>query len=65
MPYLFAFLVAVNAVFMGYNLLQQEKRAGKLPTAVTQYYPDATAALGLMPADADTVAADRVATPQP
>lgn len=25
MPYVFAFLVAANAVFMGYNLLQQEK----------------------------------------
>jgi hypothetical protein len=48
MPYLFAFLVAVNAVFMGYNLLQQEKRSGNLPSTLEQYYPNAGQALELV-----------------
>lgn len=48
MPYVFAFLVAANAVFMGYNLLQQEKRAGNLPTSLEQYYPNSGSALELV-----------------
>ncbi|MEC7120440.1 MAG: hypothetical protein VXW65_11125 [Pseudomonadota bacterium] len=54
MPYLFAFLVAANAVFMGYHLLQAEKNAGNLPSAIEQYYPDASKPLALKPiADPD------------
>ncbi len=48
MPYVFAFLVAANAVFMGYNLLQQEKRSGNLPSSLEQYYPHAGGALELV-----------------
>lgn len=51
MPYVFAFLVAANAVFMGYNMLQQEKRAGTLPSSVEQYYPDSNQALELVVPD--------------
>lgn len=59
MPYVFAFLVAANAVFMGYNLLQQEKRSGNLPSSLEQYYPNAGDALELLrpsqPIDPDDV----------
>lgn len=48
MPYIFAFLVAANAAFMGYNLLQQEKRSGNLPSTFEQYYPHAGDALELI-----------------
>lgn len=48
MPYIFAFLVAANAVFMGYNLLQQEKRAGNLPSVLEQYDAESGAALDLV-----------------
>lgn len=51
MPYVFAFLVALNAVFMGYNLLQQEKRAGNLPSSLEQYYPSPATALELVRPD--------------
>ena len=51
MPYVFAFLVAANAAFMGYNLLQQENRAGNLPESVTQYAPESGAPLELVRAN--------------
>lgn len=51
MPYVFVFLVAANAAFMGYNLLQQENRAGSLPDTVTQYVPESKAALELVRAN--------------
>ena len=59
MPYTFAFLVAANAVFMGYNLLQQEKRAGNLPSSLEQYYPESGAVLKLVRPD-QPLAADAV-----
>ena len=48
MPYVFVFLVAANAVFMGYNMLQQEKRAGTLPSSIEQYYPESGQPLALI-----------------
>ncbi len=48
MPYVFTFLVAANAAFMGYNLLQQENRAGNLPDSVSQYTSESDAALELV-----------------
>jgi hypothetical protein len=49
MPYLFAFLVAANAIFMGYHLLKEKEPALLAPVQIQQQNQNFPKTLELAP----------------